>query len=114
MQDATFDSWSSSCDPLLQLKIRDARKVDYFRKNQIIFSQGDRSESVFYIQKGGVKLVVTSRQGKEAVIEVLNGGSFFGENALAPNRHRRLNHAIAVTDVRAVRIDPDTMLHMPP
>jgi CRP-like cAMP-binding protein len=90
-----------------------ARKVDYFRKKQIIFSRGDRSESVFYIQKGGVKLVVTSRQGKEAVIEVLNGGSFFGENALAPNRHRRPNQmAIALTDVRAVRIDPDTMLHM--
>ena len=98
-------------DPLLH-SLGNARKVDYFRKNQIIFSQGDRSESVFYMQKGGVKLVVTSRQGTEAVIEVLNGGSFFGENALAPNRHRRLNHAIAVTDVRAVRFDPDTMLHI--
>ncbi len=99
-------------DPLLN-SLGNARKVDYSRKNQVIFSQGDRSESVFFIQKGGVKLVVTSRQGQEAVIEVLNGGSFFGENALAPNRHRRLIHAIAVTDVRAVRIDPDTMLHMP-
>ena len=55
--------------------------------------------------------MVTSRQSRVAVIEVLNGGSFFGENALAPNRHRRSNHAIALTDVRAVRID-DTMLHM--
>jgi CRP-like cAMP-binding protein len=98
-------------DPLLN-SLGNARKIDYFRKNQLIFSLGDHSESVFYIQKGGVKLVVTSRQGKEAVIEVLHGGSFFGENALAPNRHRRLNHAIAVTDVRALRIDPDAMLHM--
>jgi CRP-like cAMP-binding protein len=56
--------------------------------------------------------VVTSRQGEEAVIEVLNGGSFFGKNALAPNRHWRSNHAIALTDVLAVRIDRDTMLHM--
>jgi len=66
----------------------------------------------FTFKKGVSRLVVTSRQGKEAVIEVLHGGSFFGENALAPNRHRRLNHAIAVTDVRALRIDPDAMLHM--
>ena len=54
-----------------------ARKVDYFRKNQIIFSP--ELDTRFLNVKDGltaVPLVVTSRQGKEAVIEVLNGGSF--------------------------------------
>ena len=39
-------------DPVLN-SLGNAKKVDYFRKNQIIFSQGDRSESVFYTSKRG-------------------------------------------------------------
>jgi len=46
-------------------------KIAYFRRNQTIFSKGDPSDSIFYIQKGSVKLTVTSRQGKEAVLAVL-------------------------------------------
>src|SRR5579863_3965208 len=42
-------------------------QVDY-RKNQKIFSQGDPAGAIFYIQKGGVKLTVVSKEGKEAVI----------------------------------------------
>ena len=89
-----------------------ARKVDSFRKNQIIFSQGDRSDSLFFIQEGVVKLTVTSKQGKEAVVAILNGGCFFGENALAWNRPPRSNHATALTDVAAVKIAPDSMLRL--
>jgi len=54
-----------------------------FPKKQIIFSQGDASDAVFYIQTGKVKLSVVSQQGKEAVIAILEKGSFFGEGCLA-------------------------------
>ena len=54
-----------------------------YRKKEIIFSQGSRTDTVFYLQRGRVKLGVVSRQGKEAVIAILPEGSFFGEGSLA-------------------------------
>jgi CRP/FNR family cyclic AMP-dependent transcriptional regulator len=51
-------------------------------KEQLIFSQGDASNAVFYVQTGRVKLTVLSQQGKEAVVGVLGHGSFFGEGCL--------------------------------
>ncbi len=59
-----------------------AKTVFAYRKGQIIFSQGDSAETVFYIQKGGVKLTVLSARGKEAVVAILGAGSFFGEGCL--------------------------------
>lgn len=57
-------------------------KIVLFRRNQRIFSRGDPSRLLFYIQHGSVKLTLTSLQGKEAVIAVLDGGSFLGHSAL--------------------------------
>ena len=54
-----------------------------FPKKQILFSQGDAAEAVFYIQAGKVKLTVVSQQGKEAVVAILERGAFFGESCLA-------------------------------
>jgi len=54
-----------------------------YPKKQIIFSQGDAADAVFYILTGKIKLSVVSQQGKEAVIAVLEKGSFFGEGCLA-------------------------------
>jgi CRP/FNR family cyclic AMP-dependent transcriptional regulator len=53
------------------------------RRNEIIFSQGSRGDTVFYLQRGIVKLSVVSKQGKEAVIAIHSAGSFFGEGCLA-------------------------------
>jgi CRP/FNR family cyclic AMP-dependent transcriptional regulator len=69
--------------------------------NDVIFSQGDRSDSVLYIQEGAVKLSVLSRGGKEAVVAMLGAGDFFGERALA-GHPVRLEAATAMT----VRIIP--------
>ncbi len=53
-----------------------------FRTGQSVFAQGDVADSVFYIQKGKVKLIVVSKQGKEAVVAILQTGQFFGEGCL--------------------------------
>ncbi len=45
-----------------------------FRKDEIVFSQGDVADTVFYIQNGRVKVVVISEQGKEAVVSILETG----------------------------------------
>ena len=56
------------------------------RKNQKVFEQGDAADAVFYIQKGRIKLTVTSEQGKEAVVAILEPGQFFGEGCM--NGHK--------------------------
>src|ERR1700676_488915 len=56
-----------------------SRKVSEFQRAEIVFSQGDDSKNVMYIQKGGVKLSVVNEIGKEAVVAILGPGDFFGE-----------------------------------
>jgi CRP-like cAMP-binding protein len=63
-------------------KVGDGKAVLTFRKNEIVFSQGDVADKVFYIQKGSVKVVVLSEQGKEAVVGIFEPGQFFGEGCL--------------------------------
>jgi CRP-like cAMP-binding protein len=60
-----------------------AKKNIDFQKNEIIFSQGDPAKAVFYLRKGLVRLSVTSRTGKEAIVEMLRSGDFFGTWCLA-------------------------------
>ena len=65
------------------------RKIVEFRNKQTVFSQGDLADSVFYIQKGRVRLSVLSARGKEATLALLNPGEFLGEDAIpAPNTLR--------------------------
>jgi CRP/FNR family transcriptional regulator, cyclic AMP receptor protein len=78
-------------------------------KKQIICSQGDVAEAVFYIQTGKVKLSVVSPQGKEAVVAMLEPGSFFGEGCLA-GQLVCLATATAAEDSTLVRIDKQAMI----
>jgi CRP/FNR family cyclic AMP-dependent transcriptional regulator len=67
-------------------KVGEGKTILEFRKNQNIFQQGDVADTVFYIQKGRVKLTVLSEQGKEAVVAILEPGQFFGEGCM--NGHK--------------------------
>jgi CRP/FNR family cyclic AMP-dependent transcriptional regulator len=80
-------------------------------KKQIFYSQGDVAEAVFYIQGGKVKLSVVSQQGKEAVVAILEQGSFFGESCLAGQIVRTAT-ATALEDSSIVRIDKDAMMRV--
>jgi CRP-like cAMP-binding protein len=72
-----------SFDPLAFLaKVGTGKTISVYRKDQIIFSQGEVADTIFYIQKGGVKVVVLSDQGKEAVVGILEPGQFFGEGCM--------------------------------
>src|SRR3984893_14595647 len=62
--------------------VGEGKTVSRYHKNQIVFSQGDPADSIFYIQKGRVKIVVLSEQGKEAVVGILGAGQFFGEGCM--------------------------------
>jgi CRP-like cAMP-binding protein len=60
----------------------EGRSISKYKKHQIIFSQGDEADAVFYIQSGKVKVTVVSGQGKEAVVAIQGSNEFFGEGCL--------------------------------
>jgi CRP/FNR family transcriptional regulator, cyclic AMP receptor protein len=73
------------------------RTIVSFPKKHIIFAQGDECDSVFYIQKGKVRLTVVSKTGKEATIGILSTGDFFGESCLT-GQSVRVMSAISMED----------------
>src|SRR5258708_6312256 len=58
------------------------KTIEKYAKNQKIFSQGDIADTVFFIQKGKVKITVLSEHGKEAIVGIFAAGQFFGEACL--------------------------------
>jgi CRP-like cAMP-binding protein len=62
--------------------VNGGRRIDVFPKKKTAFGQGDKDDSVFYIQQGKVKRTVVAANGKEATIGILNEGDFFGEGCL--------------------------------
>ena len=89
--------------------IGEGRKLVLFQKKQTIFSQGDPTDAVFYIQTGKVKLTVVSKTGKEATIGMLGERDFFGEGSLA-GQALRMGSATAMTDCTVLRIDKKVMM----
>lgn len=81
------------------------------RGGDTIFAQGEPADAVFYIQSGGIKVVVTSEQGKEAIVGLLNPGAFFGEGCLI-GQPTRLASAIALTDCEITRVEKADMLQL--
>jgi CRP/FNR family transcriptional regulator, cyclic AMP receptor protein len=85
-------------------KVGEGRSIGKYRKDQVLFSQGDLADAVFYIQKGKVKVTVVSEQGKEAVVAILGPGEFFGEGCLA-GQARRIANVAAMTDAVIMRLE---------
>ena len=85
------------------------RTVTSYRKNEKIFSQGDPTDAVFYIQEGKVKVSVVSELGKEAVVALHGKGDFFGEGCLT-GQPLRLATASAMTGCVIMRINKADMV----
>jgi CRP-like cAMP-binding protein len=85
-----------------------ARKVNEFKKMEVVYAQGDAALSVMYIQEGGVKLTVVNEVGKEAVVAILAAGDFFGEGCLA-GQSVRIGTATAITPSTVLVIEQGEM-----
>ena len=85
-----------------------ARKVNEFKKTEVVYAQGDAALSVMYIQEGGVKLTVVNELGKEAVVAILAAGDFFGEGCLA-GQSVRIGTATAITPCTVLVIEKGEM-----
>src|SRR5436305_3737112 len=76
-------------DPKMFLSIVGTGKtVSKYRKGQVIFAQGEVADTIYYLQKGRIKVVVLSEQGKEAVVGLLEADRFFGEGRMNCHKSR--------------------------
>jgi CRP/FNR family transcriptional regulator, cyclic AMP receptor protein len=89
--------------------IGEGRKIVSAEKKQTIFTQGDRADAVFYVQKGKVRLTVVSKSGKEATIGIVSERNFFGEGALA-GQLLRMGSSVALTDCSLLRVEKKAMV----
>jgi CRP-like cAMP-binding protein len=85
-------------------KVGEGRSIERFGKDQIVFTQGDPADAVFYIQKGKTKVTVVSEQGKEAVVAMFGANEFFGEGCLA-GQAQRIATVTAMTDSVIMRLE---------
>jgi len=88
-----------------------ARKVVEYPRSQKIYSQGDPTKNVIYIQKGGVKLSVVNEVGKEAVVAILGTGDFFGEGGMA-GQPVRMGTATAIAPTTLLVIEKNEMIRV--
>jgi CRP/FNR family cyclic AMP-dependent transcriptional regulator len=74
-----------------------------YQKDQIVYSQGKAADSVFYVRSGKIKITVVSEEGKEAVVAILQPGSFCGEECLTGHK-LRMSTVKALTECGLVRM----------
>jgi CRP/FNR family cyclic AMP-dependent transcriptional regulator len=95
---------SGQFDPAVFFEtVANGRSISKHHKDEILFSQGDAADAVFYIKKGKVKVTVVSRQGKEAVIAILGSDEFVGEGCLT-GQPKRLATASALSECVIMRV----------
>ena len=92
-------------------KVGEGRSIRKYRKGQVVFSQGDPADAVFYIHDGKVKKTIVSEQGKEAVIALLGADEFFGEGCLA-GQTLRISTVTTMTDCNLARIEKAAIIRV--
>jgi CRP/FNR family cyclic AMP-dependent transcriptional regulator len=88
------------------------RTLHRYDQKQVIFSQGERADTVLYIQQGRAKLSVLSKQGKEATIALLGPGDFLGEGCIASDQPLRMATATAISNCIVLKIQKKEMLRV--
>jgi CRP/FNR family transcriptional regulator, cyclic AMP receptor protein len=92
-------------------KANGGRALSTYKIHQIVFSQGEPADSIFYIQEGKVKLTVVSEQGKEAIVAILGTGDFCGEGCLA-GQPARMATAAAMVESSIMRLERAAMIRI--
>jgi CRP/FNR family cyclic AMP-dependent transcriptional regulator len=88
------------------------KTVRRYSPKQIIFTQGERADTILYIQQGRIKLSVLSKQGKEATIALLGSGDFVGEGCIAADQPLRTVTATAINDCSVLKIQREEILRV--
>src|SRR5579864_415639 len=95
---------------ILRKKFRRGMTVRKYRDKEVVFSQGDKADAVYYIQDGTVKLTAVSTRRKKAIIAFLQRGSFFGEGCLA-GQSQRISTARSIGQSVIIRLQKASTVH---
>jgi CRP/FNR family cyclic AMP-dependent transcriptional regulator len=99
-------------DPKIFLAtVNHGRTASTYARDAVVFQQASPADSVFYIRKGRIKIVVASQQGKEAVVAILGAGEFFGEGCLI-GQPLRLATARAMVESEVMRVGKAEMIRV--
>src|ERR1700728_4817137 len=82
-----------------------------YQENQIVYSQGDPADSVFYIHKGKVKVTVISKRGKEAIVAIRGPDEFCGEGALT-GTPLRLETTTTMSTCEIIRLESEIVVRL--
>jgi len=88
------------------------KKIVSLKKDGAAFAQGDPADAIFYVQKGRMRVTVTSANGKEATITLVGPGEFLGENCMVSAHPLRLATATAMVDSELLRIGKAEMVRV--
>ncbi len=88
------------------------KKILHLKKNEAAFAQGDAADAIFYVQKGRLRVTVTSANGKEATITLVSPGEFLGENCMVSAHPVRLATATAMADCELLKISKAEMVRV--
>src|SRR5208283_2335511 len=86
------------------------RKILSLKKDEVAYAQGDPADSIFYVQRGRLRVTVTSANGKEATLALVGAGEFLGENCMVSVHPLRLATATAMTECALLRISKAEMV----
>ena len=84
-------------------RINGGKSEAKFHKDQIVYSQGDPADCIFFVQSGKVKVTVVSEEGKEAVVAILQMGNFCGEECLTGHK-LRMSTLKTLTDCTLIKM----------
>src|SRR5664279_261851 len=92
-------------------RIGERKAIRQYNNRELIFTQGEVADSMFYVEAGDVKLTVQSKRGKKAVIAIFRQGDFFGEGCLG-TPSLRMSSATAVHLAIITRVEKATIVRI--
>ena len=92
-------------------KVGTGKTIQKYRKNRIIYAQGEEADQILYIQSGKVKVTVVSEQGKEAVVAILGAEEFCGEGCLA-GQPRRIATVTTMSECTIMRLQKASIINV--
>lgn len=90
-------------------KIVDMTGNKVYKKGDLLCHQGQKSDTLFIINEGGVKISKLTKDGKEQIIHILTSGDFFGELSLFSNTETYNFDVYAISDLKICTLTKQNM-----
>ncbi|MBI5874709.1 MAG: mechanosensitive ion channel [Deltaproteobacteria bacterium] len=84
-------------------KISNTARLEIYGENEIIFRQGDKGDTCYFIKQGNIDIILKDDRGNDNVVATLAPGDFFGEMSLLTGEERKTT-AAAKTDTELIAI----------